>query len=89
MTQNNLVTKADLKRELKLSRQEMQKEFNSFGHKLEKGIVGEVLGIKDGIMKELRNWRENDEVHQMTHTRINDDLAELDERVRTLEQKTT
>lgn len=48
----------------------------------------ELYDIKDEIMTELRKNRENDEAHQFSHIRINDELQELDKRVTKLEPHT-
>ena len=45
----------------------------------------ELLEIKEEILKELRDMREEFDVHQFSHLRINDELIEHGKRIRKLE----
>lgn len=72
MAKNDLVTRTFLRSYLK-------SELDRFGGVLEKKIVG-------AIIKEIKDLREEFDAHQFSHSRINDDLGELDERVSKLEK---
>lgn len=79
-----LVTKSFLKSELEV-----------FGQKLKEEIVGEVVvmkdeivTMKDEIVKELRDMREEFNVHQFSHRRINDELEDHEDRIGKLEKTT-
>ena len=62
--------------------QKLKESFKEFGDKLKEDLYQ----IKDEIMSELKKNRENDEAHQFSHMRINDDIQDLDKRVKTLEK---
>lgn len=47
----------------------------------------ELYDIKDEIITELKKNRENDDTHQFSHMRVNDDLQDLDKRVTKLEKQ--
>lgn len=46
----------------------------------------DLLTIKDEIMKELKDMREDQETHQASHARINGELEDHEERIAKLEQ---
>lgn len=52
-------------------------------------LKDDLYQIKDEIMGELKRNRENDETHQFSHMRINDDVQDLDKRVKNLEKHAT
>lgn len=87
---NDLVTKPFLKSYLR-------KEFERFGKKLKVEIKNELLAalkddlyrIKDEIVGEFKKATENQEMHQASHTRINGELEDHEERITRLEQPAT
>lgn len=78
--QNDLVTKSYLKEELGNFGERLKKE-------LKQEIKSDLLEIKDEIIKEIKDMREEQEVHQASHVRINDELEEHEEKIIRLEQK--
>lgn len=91
---NSVVTKAFLRSELgrfgKKLKTEIKDEIKSDLYQIKNEIKSEVKNdlyqIKDEILGEFKKVMENEEVHQASHARINDDLGELGSRVERLEQ---
>ena len=48
-------------------------------------IKTEFLEIKEEIVKEIKDMREEFDVHQFSHLRINDEITEHDKRIKKLE----
>lgn len=53
---------------------------------LDKRLKQQKDDIVEEIVKEIKDMREEFNVHQFSHTRINDDLSELDDRVTKIEK---
>ena len=75
-------TKRELQANIEGVRQELRRDISKFN----KDISIKILESEERLMKELKDTRENSDAHQFSHMRINDDLQELDTRVRKLEQ---
>lgn len=93
---NNYVTKKYLDERLKYSfnefRKEMDERFNEFREEIREelkefknAIIQEMLNIKDAIITELRIVRDNQKMHDASHTRINTTLRDHDKRIESLE----
>ncbi|KKT82136.1 MAG: hypothetical protein A2700_03090 [Candidatus Blackburnbacteria bacterium RIFCSPHIGHO2_01_FULL_44_64] len=52
-------------------------------------IKNDLLEFKDEILSELQKIRDNFDAHQFSHQRINDDLADHDDRLVKLEKPTS
>jgi len=51
-----------------------------------KQVKDEIVEMKDEIMGELKSQQENQEIHNYSHSRINDDLDDHETRIRKLEK---
>ncbi len=51
-----------------------------------KQLKDEIVEIKDEIMGELKSIQENQETHNFSHSRINDELIGHEDRIRKLEK---
>lgn len=69
-------------------RSELKREFKKSEDRLVEKIKTSEDRVVEKIIKELKDMQEDSEVHQFSHSRINDDLAELDTRVQKLEKAT-
>lgn len=76
---NGLVTKSYLKEELDRFGKRLKKE-------LKQELKGELIEIKTEIIKEIRDMREEFDVHQASHVRIDEELEDHEERIGKLEQ---
>jgi len=76
------VTKSYLDKQNFVTEDYLDERFDNFKEE----IKDDLYSIKDEIMGELKKNRENDETHQFSHMRVNDDLQELDKRVTNLEK---
>ena len=83
----NFVTKDYLDKKIKnfVTKDYLNERFVLFKGELK----DDLYQIKDEIMGELKRNRENDETHQFSHMRINDDVQDLDKRVKNLEKHAT
>jgi len=79
---NNLVTKSYLTRKLNQLEEQidwkMEKRFKVFKN--------DILEMKDTIVKEVKDMREEFDAHQYSHLRINETLEEHERRIKVLER---
>lgn len=70
----------------------LSSEMGKLEERLEKCIVervvGEMVTIKDEIVKEVKDMREEFNVHQFSHRRINGELEDHEDRISRLEKTT-
>lgn len=79
--------KDDLSQTLKVEISEAVKnDLYQIKDEIKNELKDDLYQIKDEIVGEFKKAMENEEVHQASHTRINDDLGELESRVERLEQ---
>lgn len=76
-------TKEDLKNELEkyATKEDLKELKNEFSE-----MKNDILEMKDEILGELSDIRENQEVHNYSHSRINDDLFDHETRIKKLEK---
>lgn len=74
MAKDGYVTKSDLK-----------SEFKRFEKRFEKTIKSYIIESEVKIMGEIKNMREEFDVHQYSHARINDEIQDHEERIKNLE----
>ena len=70
----------------------VDKRIDGLGEKMEQRFAeqkNDLLNIKDEIMKELKDMREEQADHNFSHTRIDDTLREHDQRITVLEKPTS
>jgi hypothetical protein len=60
-------------------------EFTDFMTKLHENMVDELYKIRDIIVGEIKDYREEHDTHQASHMRINDELNLHDKRIKKLE----
>ena len=77
MIKNGYATKKDLNRLENNLKEEMSG--------LKQDITNEMTNIKVEVLGELKNIQENDSAHQFSQMRINDDIQELQTKVKKLE----
>ena len=83
MAKNGLATKKDIKG-LKADFKKLENKFDGLKSDFN-GLKSEVLDMKVEIVSELKNMREEHDVHQFSHRRINDELQEHGKRIKKLE----
>ncbi len=75
---DNVITKDYLDKRLNQFKTELKTE-------LGEELKGELYEIKDEIVGEIKAMREEFDTHQYSHTRINDDFQDHDQRISKLE----
>ena len=85
-------TKKYLDERLSLMGDYINERFDEFGEKITEMMnkrfdenKRDLLTIKDEIITELKNNRDNQEMHDVSHERINKDLDDHEERIEVLE----
>ena len=76
MAKVNHATKNDIKG--------LKANFKKLGNKFD-GLKSDVLNMKVEIMSELKDIREEHDVHQFSHRRINDELQDHEKKIKRLE----
>lgn len=79
---NNLVTKLYLDKKLKSFKDELKTELRT---DLKSDLSGELYKIKDEIVGEIKTMREEFNVHQYSHVRIDEELEDHEKRIVVLE----
>ena len=82
MSTNGLLTKAYLDKKLGQFGKKLKDELKT---ELKRDLKSELLEIKDEIVGEIKDMREEFNTHQYSHIRVNDDLQEHDRRLKKLE----
>lgn len=92
MPKNNAVTKDYLDKRLEEFGDKLKKELkedlydikDELKKELKEDLKEELYDIKDEIVGEIKSMREDFDTHQFSHQRINDELSELSEGVKTI-----
>ncbi len=77
MTPSNYVTKGFLTTKLSKLKEELRSEIKNS----KKSVKDVILDSELRILKELKDMREEFEVHQFSHQRINQEIEELQKKV--------
>lgn len=86
---NNPVTKQYLDKKLDIFGKKLKTELKTeLKKELREELREDLYEIKDEIVGEIKAMREENDIHHVTHERVDDMLDEHDERIAKLELKT-